>query len=189
MANRDDVVKFYGIEKTIKLMREIEPETLKNFRKDIRRITNPAVVAIKTGSPTSAPLSGMRHNGRSGYSPPQVSTTITPFQKSRALGSTTANLVTIKAQGSGKQYGFEISDMAGRANQPGKYPRSRKYIRNGKEMTHRLNGQGEAFIRNLPYSASRWVYRNIEKKLPQIRQEVAASVYKTLEDFNRRINK
>lgn len=185
----DDVVKFYGINETVKLMRQFEPEMLKDLRKSIRQIAQPGVAAIKSQSPSVAPLSGMLHNGRTGYTKPKVTVTVTPAQRSRALGSTTANLVAIKAAGSGNQYGFEIADMAGRANQPGKYPMSRKYLRNGVAVQHRQNGQGEAFIRNLQGKASRYVYSSIEDKLPQIRAEVANVLDRTIADFNRKLNK
>ena len=54
---KDDVVQFYGVKETIKLMRKFEPELLKDLRKEIRTITQPAVLAIKSGSPKVAPLS------------------------------------------------------------------------------------------------------------------------------------
>lgn len=175
-------------------MRKFEPEMLKDMRKSIRQIANPAVSAIKSGSPKIAPLSGMVHNGRTAYSSPKVSVNITPFQRSRAFGSTTANLVSISATGSGKVYGFDISDMAGRANQAGKYQQTRKFVdsRTGQIVRRRINGQGQNMIDKLNSRfgpASRFVYRNIEDKLPAIRREIAVVLSKTMDDFTRRINR
>jgi hypothetical protein len=48
---KDEIVKFYGVNETIKLMRQVEPQMLKDLRKGIRQIANPAVSAIKTISP------------------------------------------------------------------------------------------------------------------------------------------
>lgn len=186
----DEIVKFYGVKETVALMRQFEPEMLKDLRKNIRQIAQPGVTAIKSGSPTVAPLSGMVHAGRTAYSRPKVTVQVTPGKSSR-FGSDTSNLVAIKAQGSGNVYGFEISDMAGRANNAGKYPRSRQYTKNGRPQRHRLNGQGEAFIRNLNFrysGASRFVYKNLENKLPQIRQQVAIVLNSTIADFNRKLN-
>lgn len=191
---KDEVVKFYGVNETIKLMRKFEPEMLKDMRKSIRQIANPAVSAIKSGSPKVAPLSGMVHNGRSSYSQPKVSVNITPSQRSRGFGSTTSNLVAISATGSGKVYGFDIADMAGRANQAGKYQQTRKFVdsRTGNIVRRRINGQGQNMINvlNSRYGpASRFVYKNLEDKLPAIRAEVAKVLSRTMDDFTRRINR
>jgi hypothetical protein len=189
----DEIVKFYGVKETIKLMRKVEPEMLKDMRKSIRQITQPAISAIKSNSPKVAPLSGMANNGRSGYTSPKVSIQITPSARS-GFGKTTANLVAIKAEGSGKQYGFEISDMAGRANNAGKYTQTRKFVdpRTGNIVRRRINGQGQNLINvlNSRYGpASRFVYKNLEDKLPAIRQEVARVIERTMDDFTRRLNK
>jgi hypothetical protein len=189
----DEIVKFYGVKETIKLMRKIEPEMLKDMRKSIRQISQPAVLAIKSNSPKVAPLSGMANNGRSGYTTPKVSIQVTPSARS-GFGKTTANLVAIKAEGSGKQYGFEISDMAGRANNDGKYTQTRKFVdpRTGDIVRRRINGQGTNMIRvlNARYGpASRFVYKNLEDKLPAIRREVAKVIEQTMNDFTRKLNK
>jgi hypothetical protein len=189
----DEIVKFYGVKETIKEMRKLEPEMLKDMRKSIRQISQPAVLAIKSNSPKVAPLSGMAHNGRSGYTTPKVSIQVTPSARS-AFGSTTATLVAIKAEGSGKQYGFEISDMAGRANNDGKYTQTRKFVdsRTGDVVRRRINGQGTNMIRvlNARYGpASRFVYKNLEDKLPALRAEVAKVIGRTMDDFSRRLNK
>lgn len=187
---KDDVVQFYGVKETIKLMRKFEPEMLKDLRKDIRQISQPAVLAIRSNSPKVAPLSGMANNGRSGYTKPKVTVKIAP--SARAFGGTTANLVSITATGSGKQYGFDISDMAGRANEAGKYQQTRKFVdpRTGNIVRRRINGQGQNLINTLNSRygpASRFVYRNIEDKLPAIRQQVARSLDRTIGEFNRKL--
>jgi hypothetical protein len=190
---KDEIVKFYGVKETIREMRKIEPEMLKDMRKSIRQITQPVVIAIKSNSPKVAPLSGMAHNGRSGYTPPKVGIQITPGARS-GFGKTTANLVAITASGSGKQYGFEIADMAGRANNAGKYTQTRKFVdpRTGNIVRRKINGQGANMIRvlNSRYGpASRFVYKNLEDKLPAIRREVANVIERTMDDFTRRLNK
>jgi hypothetical protein len=191
---RDEIVKFYGVKETIKLMRQVEPEMLKDMRKSIRQIANPAVLAIKSNSPKVAPLSGMNHQGRSSYSTPKVSVNITPGQRSRGFGSTTSNLVAISATGSGKVYGFDIADMAGRANNAGKYTQTRKFVdsRTGNIVRRKINGQGQNMINvlNSRYGpASRFVYKNLEGKLPAIQREVANVIERTMDSFTRRLNK
>jgi hypothetical protein len=191
---KDEIVKFYGVNETVKLMRQIEPEMLKDMRKSIRAIGNPAVLAIKAGSPKVAPLSGMNGAGRLGYTVPKINLRITPGQRSYGFGSTTSNLVTVTATGSGSQYGFDVADMAGRANNAGKYRQTRPFVdpRTGQKVRRRINGQGQNLINvlNSRYGpASRFVYKNIEDKLPSIRQEVAKVIERTMDDFSRRLNK
>ena len=189
---KSDVVQFIGVKETIKLMRKFEPEMLKDMRKDIRAITKPAVLAIKSGSPKVAPLSGMNHNGRTAYSIPKVTINITPAQRVRTPGYTTSNFVSITATGSGKVYGFDIADMAGRANNAGKYRQTRKFVdpRTGNIVRRRINGQGQNMINVLNSRggpASRYVYKNIEDKLPAIRREVARTLDRTIGEFNRKL--
>jgi len=189
---KNDVVQFYGVKETIKLMRKFEPEMLKDLRKSIRQIAQPAVLAIKSGSPKVAPLSGMAHNGRTAYSTPKVTVSITPAQRSYGLGSTTSNLVAIQATGSGKVYGFDIADMAGRANNAGKYQQTRKFVdpRTGNIVRRKINGQGQNLINVLNSRggpASRYVYKNIEDKLPAIRAEVSRTLDRTIGEFNRKL--
>ena len=191
---KDEVVKFYGVKETIKLMRQVEPQMLNDMRKSIRQIAQPAVLAIKQNSPKVAPLSGMAHNGRTAYSTPKVTVNITPGQRSRGFGSTTSNLVAISATGSGKVYGFDIADIAGRANNAGKYRQTRKFVdpRTGDIVRRKINGQGQNLIDVLNSRggpASRYVYKNIVDKLPAIQREVARVIERTMDDFTRRINK
>lgn len=192
---RDEIVKFYGVKETVALMRKVEPEMLKDMRKSIRTIGQPAVLAIRTNSPKVAPMSGMAGNGRTAYTTPKVNLRITPGQRSYGFGSTTSNLVAITATGSGRQVGFDIADMAGRANNPGKYRQTRPFVdpRTGQTVRRRINGQGANMIQVLQSrsgkTASRYVYKSIEDKMPQIRAEIAKVIERTMDDFTRRINK
>lgn len=188
MANPEPI-KFLGVKETLKMMQQIEPEMYKQLRKDIRTIAKPAVSAIKSSVPAVAPLSGMMHNGRTAWTGVQVSVNITPAQRSRAFGSTTANLVAISSTGKTAQYGFDIADMAGRGSGYGRRPRSvtRPYVRNGRTMQHRLNGQGQAMIRNLPGAPSRYVYPSIEGQLPAIIVLVAKSLEEAALKINRKL--
>lgn len=191
----DEIVKFYGVKETIREMRKFEPEMLKDLRKNIRQITLPAVSAIKSNSPKVAPLSGMAGNGRTAYTTPKVNIRITPSAKSFGFGSTTSNLVSITATGSGNQVGFDIADMAGRGPGGGQYARTRPFVdpRTGATVRRKINGQGKNLIEVLNQrskkSPSRYVYGELEDKLPAIRAEVAKVIGKTMDDFSRRLRK
>lgn len=188
MANPEPI-KFYGVKETLKVLQQIEPEMYKQLRKDIRSITAPAVSSIKSSVPSVAPLSGMMGNGRTAWSGVNVTTNITPAQRSRALGSTTANLVAISSTGRNGKYGFNIADMAGRGTGQGRRPKSatRPYPYKNGTRQHRLNGQGQAMIRNLSARPSRYVYPAIEHQLPAIISRVATSLEQAANQINRKL--
>lgn len=192
---KDEVVKFYGVKETIREMRRIEPEMLKDMRKNIRQIAQPAISQIRSNSPKVGPLSGMRKNGRTSYTVPKVTLRVTPSAKSYGFGATTSNLVAITATGSGRNVGFDIADIAGRGPGGGQYSRTRPFVdpRTGQTVRRKINGQGKNLIEVLNQRSknppSRYVYGAIEDKLPAIRREIANVIGRTMDDFSRRLNK
>ena len=193
MAVAQEPVKFYGVKETIALMRQVQPEMLTQLRKDIRKIANPAVTAIKSTTPSVSPFAGrtkdgMSHNGKTAWSGVSVSVSITPGQRSKGFASTTANLAAIVSTGKNKQFGFNIVDMAGKTGKIRSGGRTRPYQRNGKTMTHALNGQG-AGLNTLPKKPSRYVYPAIESKLPAIYAEVANSIEVASQIINGKIRR
>lgn len=192
-----EIVKFYGVREMIGYLQRFEPEVYAKLRKDIRRIASPAVSAINSTVPKVSPFAGgskdgfSNHGGRTLFTGATGSLNITPFQRSRGPGSTTANLVAISATGKDKQYGFNIVDMAGRGTGRGRNPKSRTkpyYYKDG-VRTHRLNGQGQAMIDRLGGRPSRYFYPAIEKQLPDIRRQVEKTVEDVAAQFNRRIGR
>jgi hypothetical protein len=184
----EPAVKFKGVKEMVAILKSVEPELYKQFRKDIRSLSAPAVSAIKSNVPTISPLSGMVGNGRTSWSAPKVSISITPNQRSRALGSTTANLVAIMTRGSNGQ-GLVIADMAGRGGGKQRYSLTRPYPYKGGVRRHRVNGQGEAMIRGLQKQPSRFVYPAIERQLPAIRVAVAGSIESMAQTINVKISR
>lgn len=190
----NEPIKFYGIKETVKVLKEVEPDALKAMRKEIRRIASPAVSAIKSMTPTVSPFAGrskdgMSHSGRTAWSAVAVTVSITPGQRSKALGSTTSNLAAIVSRGSNKQFGFNIVDMAGKANNVRTSGRTRDYNYKGGSRSHALNGQGAGLISNLPKRPSRYVYPAIESKLPKIYAETAKVIQDVIDDVNRKLGK
>jgi len=194
MAVAQEPIKFYGVKETIALMRTVQPEMLKQLRKDIRKIANPAVTAIKSTVPSVSPFAGrskdgMSHNGKTAWSGVAVSVSVTSGQRSRGFASTTANLAAIVSTGKNKQFGFNIVDMAGKSNKIRSGGRTRPYQRNGVTRTHALNGQGAGLISNLPKRPSRYVYPAIESKLPAIYSEVAVAIEVASKTINGKIRR
>jgi hypothetical protein len=192
-----EIVKFYGVREMIGYLQNFEPAVYAQLRKDFRRIASPAVSAINSTVPAVSPFAGgskdgfSGHGGRTAYTGATGSLNITPFQRSRGPGSTTANLVAISATGKNQQYGFNIVDMAGRGSGRGRKPKTETkpyYYKQG-IRTHRLNGQGQAMIDKLGGRPSRYFYPAIEKQLPAIRRQVEKTIEDVAAQYNRRIGR
>lgn len=184
----DDVVKFVGVKEMVAVLRQVEPELLKQLRKDIRSIAAPAVSSIRSNVPSIAPLSGMSNGGRLAWSGAKVSVSITPNQRSVAWGSTTSNLAAILTKGVSGQ-GLVIADMAGRGGGKQRKNNTRVYPYKGGQRSHRVNGQGQAMIRNLAGKPSRYVYPAIERQLPAVRVAVADSIESMAKTINAKIER
>jgi hypothetical protein len=187
----------------LQLLDAVAPGSIRELRKDIRRIAGPAVSAIKSNLPATAPLSGMTHYGRTRYAGAAVKAEV---QTRDSKLSNTSSLVRISVQSPGDAAGLEIADMAGRKSQGGgvqlpyEYKgvgrrggsgrqnptRSRPVTRRGnaRPFSYRINGQGQAMIKNLGGSASRYVYPPLTVAIIGVREEMV----KTLDQYVGRIN-
>jgi hypothetical protein len=196
-------VRITGVKETLQLLDAVQPGSIKELRKDVRRIAEPAVTAIRSNLPATAPLSGMRHYGRTRYAGAKVKAEL---QTRDSRSSNTSSLVRLSVQSPGDAAGLEIADMAGRKSQGGgvqlpyEYKgigrfggsgrqaptRSRAVVRRGNSapFRYRINGQGKAMIRNLGGQASRYVYPPLTIALFGVRDEMI----KTLDSYVGRIN-
>jgi hypothetical protein len=155
-----------GVQDTIALLRKVEPEGLKELRREIKNDSGvtEALSSIRSEIPTVAPLSGMvEHEGKTRYLTPRVSVSLrTPR---RTMAQSESSLITLVAASPKGSFGFELSDMAGRAS-------------GGR------NARGRALLRNLARKASRFVYPGFEKK----QQNVADGVKRILDKYASRVN-
>lgn len=185
-----DSVQLVGVKETLAELKRVQPEVYKQLVKDIKRIAQPAVTRISNAIPSVAPLSGMNHNGKSAWSDVKVDVRVTPSSRA-GMGGTEARLVQIETKSTGDHYGVEMADMAGRGSGTGRRPSnlSKPFERNGKTIRYTKNGQGQAMIRNLRGSASRYVYPSVELVTPQIQSEVLQSLDKAALSINRKLDR
>tara|TARA_R110000868_G_scaffold121118_4_gene321426 strand:+ start:3137 stop:3712 length:576 start_codon:yes stop_codon:yes gene_type:complete len=181
----------YGVDQTIRVLKLVEPEFYKTARIDLRKAAEPIAVNIRAWIPDQAPLSGMKHNGRTGWNKAGVKVTVKQsFSKRTAARET--SLVSIYVggrRGTTGAAGLEIADMAGRRGKTAT-GMSRKYTRNGTEQRHRLNGQGAALIDGLSKrhsSASRFVWRGAMSQLPKVTADVLVILERVSEKTNSRL--
>jgi hypothetical protein len=155
-----------GVRETINILRLIEPEAIKELRRDIKNDAglNAAASSIRSQIPAIAPLSGMMsHNGRTSYKIPTVKAVLSPPRKTIRSGE--ASLITLVTTPPKDGVGFEIVDMAGRGG-------------GGR------SSRGRAMLANLAAKASRFVYPGFEKK----EQNVEDGVKKILDKYATKAN-
>lgn len=198
-------IKVQGVREMIQLLDAVQPDSVKELRKEFRQIALPVVSAIKSNLPSTAPLSGMNHYGRTRFAGATVKTELA---LGNSIRSQTRPLATIVVESPEKKgaFGLEIADMAGRKtmmNGPAltyEYKglgrvggsgrqsptKSRKVVRRGQtaEFSYRINGQGRAMIANLGGIPSRYVYPALAGKEAQL----VSDMQKTLDKYSEKIN-
>ena len=184
-------VKVYGVEQTVAELRRFQPDAIKELRKDLRVSAKPIASAIKAYIPSSAPLRGMNHSGRTSWQPENVKVAVkTSFSKRAARNEVSiVSIVVGGKKGTDGAAGLQIADMAGIANKPTRGV-TKKYVRNGKTVYHKKNGQGKALIEYLNgrySSASRFVWRGAQTQLPSVRAAVLASLEKASKRANAKL--
>jgi hypothetical protein len=198
-----DQIRIEGVKETLQLLDAVQPGSIRELRKDIRRIAEPAVTAIKSNLPKTAPLSGMNHYGRTRFAGAQVKANLNLRQHRL---SNSHSLVRLEVISPGDAVGLEIADMAGRRTMqhgpalPYQYKgvgriggsgrqkptKSRPVVRRGNTRTfqYRITGQGKGMTDNLGRVPSRYIYPALAGKV----QGIADDMLKTLETYANKIN-
>jgi hypothetical protein len=196
-------IKVQGVKEMLQLLDAVQPESIKALRKEIRQIAQPAVTAIKSNLPTSAPLSGMNHYGRTRFAGARVNAQLL---LGRSIDSDTIPLVRLQVVSPSDAVGLEIADMAGRKSMmhgpalPYEYKgrgriggsgrqkptKSRSVVRRGQTASfqYRITGQGKGMTDNLGRVPSRYIYPALAGKVDGI----AADMLKTLQKYSEKIN-
>ena len=196
-------IRIEGVKETLQLLDAVQPGSIRELRKDIKRIAEPAVTAIKANLPRTAPLSGMNHYGRTRFAGALVKANL-DLRAHRLSNS--HSLVRIEVISPGDAVGLEIADMAGRRTMqhgprlPYEYKgrgriggsgrqspnKSRPVVRRGnsRQFQYRINGQGKGMTDNLGGVPSRYIYPALAGKVDGI----AADMLKTLDAYAAKIN-
>jgi hypothetical protein len=187
----------------LQLLDAVQPGSIKALRKDIRQIAEPAVSAIRSNLPSTSPLSGMNHYGRTRFAGAKVSAQLL---LGKSIYSDTIPLVRLQVESPGDAVGLEIADMAGRRTMmhgprlPYEYKgrgrvggsgrqkptRSRSVVRRGNTQAfqYRITGQGKGMTDNLGGVPSRYIYPALAGKVDNI----AADMMRTIEKYSEKIN-
>ena len=196
-------IRIEGVKETLQLLDAVQPGSIRELRKDIKRIAEPAVTAIRANLPRTAPLSGMNHYGRTRFAGALVKANL-DLRAHRLSNS--HSLVRIEVISPGDAVGLEIADMAGRRTMqhgprlPYEYKgrgriggsgrqsptKSRPVVRRGnsRQFQYRINGQGKGMTDNLGGVPSRYIYPALAGKVDGI----AADMIRTLDAYAAKIN-
>lgn len=197
-------IEVKGVKSTLQILNAVQPGVIRELRKDIVRIAQPAVSAIKSRIPRTAPLSGMNHYGRTRFGGVEVKAVLDLRDSTKNYSLTNIQVVSQKDAA-----GFEIVDMAGRKTMkqgpqlPYEYKgrgriggsgrqnptRSRPVVRRGnsRSFSYRINGQGKAMIQNLPSIPSRYVYPALSGKVEGMAADMLKAVLKYASVINRKL--
>jgi hypothetical protein len=191
-------VRIEGLEKTLRILKKVEPDSIKQIRAEIRGIIKAAgtVSRIRSRTPAIAPLSGMNNNGPVKWAGAR-SITVSPL--SRITGFTSVNnnvpLAEIKVTGGKNSLGFDYAELAGIRRRP---PRDRSKIRGGTlrgtakgDGSMALRGQGDNFIKMLEErhgkTPGRFAFRAVLESRKQIMVGIQATLDKYAESVNRKL--
>ena len=108
-------IQVQGLKETLRDLQKLEPETRKQINKDIRRTVKPVADHINSNIPSSAPLSGMNHSGRTGWNRRKAVAIKLDARKPRRYIDKPTRTVTSVVRITTKDAPTAIVDMAGKA--------------------------------------------------------------------------
>jgi len=159
-----------GSADVIRVLKEVEPELFKELKKNLTSDINPIVKPIQSEINSQVTqeiqgvMKGMFHTGRSSWNGATLSARTSTRPR---------DLIFINATGQRSHFGFDYAELAGIRRRPPRR-RSRPYLKNGRPMTHAVNGQGDAFITKLNTEfgkPGRFAWIRVLKRKPQIEEK------------------
>jgi hypothetical protein len=174
-------IEYDGLKQALREIQKVDPALRRQITKDIKNAMNPLLSAIKDSIPSSAPLQGQKHNGRTAWKAESKNVSMkvdTRKARSRnlSLGANFESVGTVKITAKGAA--LSMTDMAGRGpNQTrNKNPlRARPNFAN--DLTSKLR------------SPSRFVWARSDDYLDEITRNVDKIVIEVMDQTNKRLVK
>jgi hypothetical protein len=164
-------IQVQGVAETMRELGKINPALKKAFNKDIRGILKPMLNEINQSIPSSPPLSGMAHNGRTGWpNRKNALIKIDTRKPRRGLNNSPrvvpVNIVRIQTKGAP----VAIADMAGKGG--------------GDKSRRETKYQRPNFGRALPGDPSRFMWKNAEKTIASVEREMNDTIDRVVREAN-----
>jgi hypothetical protein len=156
-------IQVKGVGETLRELGKINPDLKRELNKDIRNILKPLLAEINQSIPSSPPLSGMAHNGRTGWSNRKNSVIKIDSRKPRRnlnqpRMSVPVNIVRITTKGAP----VAIVDMAGKAG--------------GRVSKREAKYQRPNFANALSGNPSRFMWAKAADSLSMIEKEMDSTI-------------
>ena len=174
-------VEVYGIRETLAEIRNVDQQLFFKIRAQMKRGGDTLGQRIQGNIPLIAPTRGFRHSGRTAWKPATTKTVVSGRNPRRGQDGSTP-LLTVIVNGAA----VSMADMAGRGGGKTRLKRTRSYDWKGGRRTHAVTTQGQAMIRALGRSPSRYVWPEAEKSLPFIQGTVLMAVKQYTDELNRK---
>jgi len=167
-------IEVRGLKEALRDLQKLEPELRKEINKDIRKTVRPLVDNINGRIPGSAPLSGMNHSGRTGWTRRKpVAIKIDARAPRNRPNRPFQSIVSVVRVGT-KDAPTAIVDMAGKAG-GGSSRRAPQYRRPNfaSALSSRLGGP------------SRFMWRDIDNDLELIQRELEPIIDRVQDAVNK----
>jgi hypothetical protein len=186
-----------GLEETIKILKQVEPDAVKSMRKDIRSVVTAsgAISNVRMKTPAIAPMSGMEHQGKTRWGGVKsVTTSVSLRTVERKRGQRSYPIIKIVASNK-DALGFEYAELAGIRR---RLARARSKIRNTNlrgtqagDGSIALNGQGDNFIKvlneRIGKTPGRFAFAAVFSKRREIEQGSQRVLDKYAEQVSRKL--
>ena len=190
----EPTIRVEGLERVLKELKDVQPDSIKAIRKDIRKVVamTGVVSAIKSKAPPVAPLSGMSHSGPTRWGGvKRVSTNVLP--RTSAMTKKSVPLVRLAATGGSDALGFDYAELAGIRRRP---PRARSKIRGTStrgtqkgDGSIAQNGQGDNFIKMLEERNGKKPGRYAYRALQSARGKISQGIQVVLDSYAKSVNR
>ena len=175
-------IEVYGVRETLAEIRYVDADLFFAIRAHMKRAGDTLGNRVITNSPMLGPTKGFRnHRGRTAWKPGTFKTEVSGRNARKGVSGATP-LLAVRFGG----VAFNMADMAGKANQVRKSETS-FYPWRGTTRKHKVTTQGQAMIKALGGSPSRYVWSEAEGALPLIQSSVLNGVEQYMAKVNRNL--
>jgi len=172
----DTRIEVLGLRETLLEVRKVDKALFFRIRAGIKRTADTLGDRVMMSIPITAPITGMRHNGRTAWGQATYKTKVSVAEPNVY----TANpLVSVKFFG----VGVEIADMAGRGGGKTRKSQTNNYSWRGTTRSHRVTSQGQEMIRALGKAPSRYIWPVAEDAIPQVASNIGYLVDEYAAEF------
>jgi hypothetical protein len=175
----------YDVKGLLRDLEGLKPGLKREMVKEAKLIAKPIATLIKSQIPTTAPLSGMKHNGRTGWGAGKPANQVqVKFRSSRSRYSAVTPLLSIWVTSPMTA----IADIAGKGSFRKARTITREYDYKDTSRRHKVTSQGRWMVRRLKErNLNNFIYPNVEDSLDDAQDKVKLVIAKYAAMVNRKL--